>query len=203
MATKRWWQREREWHRVEPRAIHDLDGFADAIDPGKLDVAQFVKLIEVLDALGRAGTGVELAGMGTGTFVRFLAKTSRAQLDAMMAQPRLRQIVFEEVFSRMAAHLDRERSAGLHAVVHWRFTGGSGEGGYDRFETVIDNGRCESAPHPTDDARVTITIDPADFLRAVTGVVSLPMLFISAKVKVKGDIAFAATLISYFDIPRL
>lgn len=200
--SRRQWRRKQKWHRIEPRTVHDLDGFADAIDPGKLDPEQFVQLISTLDMLGTAGTGLELAGMRTDTFISFLSRAGREQLDALMAHPRLRQVVFEEVFSRMASHLNKERSAGLHAVIHWRFTGGSGPGDYDRFETVIEKGRCESGDEPTDDARVTVTISPTDFLRAVTGVVSLPMLFLSGKVKVKGDIAFAATLISYFDLPK-
>ncbi|CRK60593.1 Sterol-binding [Alloactinosynnema sp. L-07] len=199
---KRSWRRKQKWHRIEPRTIHDLDGFAEAIDPAKLTPAQFVRLIEVLDILGSSGTGLEFAGMSTQVFIRFLGRCSRDHLEALMEQPRLRQVVFEEVFSRMTTHLDRDRAANLQAVIHWRFTGGAGDGGFDRFETVIDNGTCESADHPTADARVTVTIAPADFLRAVAGTVSLPMLFLSAKVKVKGDIAFAATLISYFDLPK-
>ncbi|SDC86173.1 SCP2 sterol-binding domain-containing protein [Actinokineospora iranica] len=195
-------RRRRKWHRLPPVAVVDLDGFAEAIDPAKLDPAQFVQLVETLDMLGDAGTGIDLAGMRTETFLRFLARATRAQLDALTTHPHLRHVVFTEVFRRMSDHLAPDRAAGLRAVLHWRFTGGAGEDGYDRFETVIANGRCTSGDEPTDDPRVTITIAPVDFLRAVIGAVSLPMLFLSSKVKVKGDIAFAATLIDYFDLPR-
>ncbi|MGQ0838418.1 SCP2 sterol-binding domain-containing protein [Actinokineospora sp.] len=193
-------KRKPRWHRIAPRTVVDLDGFAEAIDPAKLDTRQFVQLIEVLDMLGSTGTGIELAGMRTDTFVRFLGRASRAQLDELMAHPQLRHVVFAEVFRRMTDHLDRERAANLRAVVHWRFL--DGDGGYDRFETVIDNGRCFSGDEPTDDPRVTLTVAPVDFLRVITGGVSVPMLFLSGKVKVKGDIAFAATLIGYFDLPK-
>jgi hypothetical protein len=180
----------------------DIDAFARAVDPVRLDETQFVQLIDVLDMLGRVGTGIELAAMRTDTFVWFVARASTTQLELLMTHPRLRLVVFEEVFRRMGEHLDPVKAATLQAVVHWRLTGGTGPDGYDRYETVIDNGTCESGVSPTADARVTLTLSPTDFLRAVTGSVNVAMLFMRGRVKVKGDIAFAAGLINYFDLPR-
>jgi SCP-2 sterol transfer family protein len=180
----------------------DIDAFARAVDPARLDEREFVQLIDTLDMLGRAGTGIELAAMRTDTFVWFVSRASTAQLDQLMAHNHLRHVVFGEIFRRMGDHLDATRAATLRAVVHWRFTGGSGPGGYDRFQTLIEDGTCVSGSRPTDDARVTLTLSPVDFLRAVTGDVNVAMLFIRGRVKVKGDIAFAAGLINYFTLPR-
>lgn len=180
----------------------DIDAFARAADPELLDEQQFVQLIDVMDMLGRAGTGIDLAAMRTETFVWFVARASTGQLTRLMAHPHLRHVVFDEIFRRMSVHLDARKAATLRAVVHWRFTGGTGDGdGYDRFETVIDNGTCVSGPEPTADPRVTITMAPEDFLRLVTGGVHVAMLFMRGKVRVRGDIAFAANLINYFDLP--
>ena len=178
----------------------DIDAFARAIDLEKLDEAQFVKLMEVLDFLSVMGTGIELASMRTETFVWLIGKASRLQLEHLMEQPHLRETVLREIFRRMTSHVRPEKATG--SVIHWRFTGGSGEGGFDRYETVLDNGTCVSGVHPTRDPRVTITIAPPDFLRAATGNVSVPLLFMRGKVKVKGDIAFAAGITNYFDIPQ-
>lgn len=180
----------------------DIDAFARAVDPERLDEQQFVQLIDVLDMLGRVGTGIELAAMRTDTFVWFVSRASQAQLDLLMSHPRLRHVVFGEVFRRMGEHLNQEKAATLDAVVHWRLTGGSGDGGYDRFETVIADGACVSGTTPTADARVTLTLTPTDFLRAVTGGANVAMLFMRGRVKVRGDIAFAAGLINYFDLPK-
>jgi alkyl sulfatase BDS1-like metallo-beta-lactamase superfamily hydrolase len=180
----------------------DIDAFARAVDPARLDEQQFVQLIDVLDMLGRVGTGIELAAMRTDTFVWFVSRASTTQLEHLMSHAHLRAVVFGEVFRRMSEHLDPVKAATLHAVVHWRFTGGDGPGGFDRFETVITSGTCTSAQQPTEDARVTLTLGPTDFLRAVTGDINVAMLFVRGKVKVKGDIAFAAGLINYFDLPR-
>ncbi len=180
----------------------DIDAFARAVDPVRLDEKQFVQLIDVLDMLGRVGTGIELAAMRTDTFVWFVSRASTEQLEHLMEHPHLRKVVFGEIFRRMGEHLDPVKAATLNAVVHWRLSGGAGPGGYDRFETVIENGTCTSGQSPTADARVTLTLAPTDFLRAVTGSVNVAMLFMRGKVKVKGDIAFAAGLINYFDLPR-
>jgi hypothetical protein len=177
----------------------DIDAFARAVDPKLLDEKQFVQVIDTLDMLGRVGTGVNLAAMRTDTFVWFVARASAEQLTDLMAHPHLRHVVFDEVFRRMGEHLDPVRAATVKAVVHWRFTGATED--YDRFETVIENGVCTSGTEPSGDPRVTITLAPPDFLRAVTGGVSVAMLFMRGKVKVRGDIAFAATLINYFDLP--
>lgn len=192
-------RRKQKWHRLVPHRVADLDGFADLIDPARLTPDQFVELVSVLDMLGSAGTAIALSGMRTDTFVRFLDKASRAQLTALMSHPHLRYVVFTELFDRMSTHLDRAKVTGLRAVIHWRFTGAEHD---DRFETRIREGTCTTGDEPTTDPRVTITIDPVDFLRVITGAVNVPMLFLSGKVKVKGDIAFAATLIGYFDLPK-
>lgn len=180
----------------------DIDAFARAVDPERLDETQFVQLIDVLDMLGRTGTGIELANMRTDTFVWFVSRASTPQLELLMAHGHLRHVVFGEIFRRMSEHLDPVRAADLRAIVHWRFTGGTGHGGYDRFQTHIESGTCTSARHPTADARVTLTLSPVDFLRAVTGTANVAMLFMRGKVKVRGDIAFAAGLINYFDLPK-
>jgi putative sterol carrier protein len=191
-------RRKRESGPVAESTV-DIDAFAVAADPALLDEKQFVQLIDVMDMLGRVGTGINLAAMRTETFVWFVSRASTEQLAHLMTHPHLRQVVFDEIFRRMSVHLDAEKAATLRAVVHWRFTGGAD--GYDRFETVIDNGTCVSGTEPTADPRVTITLAPEDFLRLVTGSVGVAMLFMRGKVKVRGDIAFAANLINYFDLP--
>ena len=52
-----------------------------------------------------------------------------------------------------------------------------------------------------DTARVTFTIGGADFLRLVTGNAQGPMLFMSGRLKIEGDMMFAASAASLFTIP--
>jgi hypothetical protein len=148
--------------------------------------------------LGTAGTGIELSALSTETFVWIIERASAAQLDALMEHHELRTVVLGEVFARMAKHV---KPNAADAVVHWRFTGGYEEGGFDRYQTVIASGHCRSGVVQDLDPRSTVTITPSDFLKVVTGNASAPMLFIRGRVKVKGDIPFVAGLINHFDLP--
>jgi hypothetical protein len=177
-----------------------FDAFARSLDLTKLDPDEFVRLIETMDMLAPAG--VELSTLSTETFVWIIARASQAQLDALMEHSQLRSTVLAEVFTRMNRHLHPEKANGLQAVVHWRFTGGYEEGGFDRYQTVIEDGRCASGIVQDRDPRATVTLTPADFLRVATGNASAPLLFIRGRVKVKGDMAFVAGLPNYFDIPQ-
>ena len=68
---------------------------------------------------------------------------------------------------------------------------------------MIANGACKvTAGFEADDARVTFTIGGADFLRLVTGNAAGPMLFMSGKLKIEGDMMFAASAASLFTIPK-
>lgn len=182
--------------RKAPRPqLEVFDAFARSLDLSKLDPDQFVRLIETMDMLAPAG--VELSALSTETFVWIIARASQAQLDALMEHSQLRGTVLAEVFTRMNRHLHPEKANGLRAVVHWRFTGGYEAGGFDRYQTVIEDGRCASGIVQDRDPRATVTLTPADFLRVATGNASAPLLFIRGRVKVKGDIAFVAGLPNY------
>lgn len=136
------------------------------------------------------------------TFAQLVKQASNAQISAVLSEPTLRARVLTEVFHRMADHFRPERAGDTHAVVHWRLTDGAGPDGYDRYETIIENGACVVNDERTRDARVTLTLGAPDFVRLITGNTSGPGLFITGKMKVKGDLAFAAGLINLFDLPR-
>nr|WP_232328001.1 SCP2 sterol-binding domain-containing protein [Kibdelosporangium sp. MJ126-NF4] len=186
------------WHRLADQPqLGVFDDFARSIDIGKLDSDQFVRLIETMDMLGRAGTGVELSALSTSTFIRIIEQASVAQLDALMAHTDLRSVVLAELFARMGRHV---RPGAPDMVLHWRFTGGCEAGGYDRYQTVIDNGQCTSGIVQDRDPRATVTIVPSDFLKIATGNASAPLLFLRGRVKVKGDIPCVASFPNHFDL---
>ncbi|MFD1048182.1 SCP2 sterol-binding domain-containing protein, partial [Kibdelosporangium lantanae] len=54
----------------------------------------------------------------------------------------------------------------------------------------------------TRDARVTITMPPQDFLRLITSNASAPVLFMTGKLRIRGDLAFAAGMLGLFDLPK-
>lgn len=181
----------------------DLDVIAGAIDPKRLRRTEMTTLLAAIARLADAGTGVDLGTVGAHTFARLLTRASKDQVASFMAEPPIRALVLDEVFlRRMPAHLRADRAQGVDATVHWRISGGTGEGGYDRYETVIKDGECASTRAPSGTVRTTITASPADFLRLITMQASAPVLFLTGKLKVRGDLAFAAGLTGFFDLPK-
>ncbi|GAA2991283.1 SCP2 sterol-binding domain-containing protein [Actinokineospora diospyrosa] len=176
----------------------DVDAIGRAVDPRRLGRDDLGALLATLGRFPEFA----LSGLAPTTFARIIATASAEQVRAVMADADLRERVLTEIFRRMSTHLRADRVAGLHAVVHWRFTGGSGADGYDRFETTIADGGCAVSREMTAPARVTITLSPADFCKLVTQNASAPVLFMTGKLKARGDIAFAAGLTGLFDLPR-
>jgi putative sterol carrier protein len=130
-----------------------------------------------------------------------MAQASDEQLAELMSGP-MRNQILGEIFRRMSEHFRAEAAGDTDAVIHWRIGGAPG-GGNTEYETVIRNGAC--AVHEgfeLDAARVTFTIGGADFLRLVTGNAAGPMLFMSGKLKIEGDMMFAANAASLFTIPK-
>lgn len=180
----------------------DLDAIGAAADPRRLTKDQFVGLLAALDRLARDGADVDLRGFDADTFARIVSYASSDQVKAVLARPELRRRLLDEVFARMGQHLRTERAAGVRAVVHWRLSGGTGDGGYDRYETIIADGACTAHAGTTRDARATLTLHPVDLLKLITRNASGPVLFLTGKLKIKGDLGFAAGLPGMFELPR-
>jgi hypothetical protein len=180
----------------------DINTIGQVIDPRALSREQFVRLLATLDRLAGLGANVDLSRMDAPTFARIISRASTDQVQGALGRPELRTRILNEIFRRMGDHLRTDRAARIRAVVHWRLTGGTGDGGYDRYETVIEDGACVVHSRSTRDARVTITLHPVDFLRLITNNASGPVLFMTGKLKIKGDLGFAAGLTSLFDLPR-
>jgi putative sterol carrier protein len=178
----------------------DIDAIARLVDPAKLKANEFVRLLASLQRL--SGASVDLTRMGPQTFARLIAKASKNQLDEVLTRPELRDLILGEIFRRMQVHLRQDRAKAVEAVVHWRFSGGVGEEGYDRYETVISKGTCTVNREMTSKSRVTITIPPHDFLKLITSNASAPVLFMTGKLKIRGDLAFAAGMLGLFDLPK-
>lgn len=179
-----------------------IDALARRLDLAKLSADQFVRVLETLHMLGTAEAGVELRGLSTETLVYVVAKASKEQLRALAAHPELRRVFLEEIFRRMSDHFLPEKARYATCVVNWRFTGGDGNDGFDRFQTVIEGGLCVSGVDLGRDPDTTITVAAEDFFRIATGNAAVATMFVTGKVKVKGEYAPAVRLSSYFDIPK-
>ncbi|MBA2546468.1 MAG: SCP2 sterol-binding domain-containing protein [Solirubrobacterales bacterium] len=135
----------------------------------------------------------ELAGM--------VGKLSDEQLAEGMADPGNRKRILDEIFNRMAEHVDPAKIADLDAVIHFVITDAPG-GGADTYEAVFKDGAVTVNEEPTtDEPKVAITAPPVPFLKLVTGQESGPAMFMTGKLKIKGDLMFASQMASFFAIP--
>jgi putative sterol carrier protein len=130
-------------------------------------------------------------------FARQIGKTSDDELREAMAGP-MREQIIGEIFKRMEEHY--KGGNGTSAVIHWRITGRP-DGGEDHWEAVVSDGTCSTSPEPASDPRVTLKLDGVDFLKLVSGNAGGPMMFMSGKLKIDGDLMFSTQIQSMFAIP--
>jgi putative sterol carrier protein len=100
----------------------------------------------------------------------------------------------KETFEAMAGRFRPDKATGTDATVQYEV---SGEGG-GTWHAVIKGGTCTvregAVPGPT----MTLQIAAQDWLDMISGKQSGQMLFMSGKLKVKGDMGLAMKLPSMF-----
>jgi len=152
-------------------------------------------------AAANGGGTIDPSQVDANELAKNMAQATDEQLAELMSGP-MRDQILGEIFRRMSEHFRADAAGDTDAVIHWQIGGGP-DGGTSDFETVIRNGGCEvHEGFQSDAARVTFKIGGADFLRLVTGNAAGPMLFMSGKLKIEGDMMFAASAASLFTIPK-
>jgi putative sterol carrier protein len=146
-----------------------------------------------------AGVG-PIEGTDASQLAAMVGQVSDEQLAEGMSDPAGRKMVLDEVFKRMAEHAEPDRIEGVDAVVHFTITGAPG-GGADTYEAVIRDGEVTVNNPPAEQPKVTITTGPVSFLKLVTGQQSGPVMFMTGKLKLDGDVMFASRMTSFFRIP--
>jgi putative sterol carrier protein len=154
----------------------------------------------VSETQGATDGQVDFSAVDPEQIAGVIAQVTDEQLREGMSGPQ-REAILGEVFNRMQEHFKPDSAQGVDAIVHWKITGRS-DGGYDHWEVVVRDGKCTATNEPQhDEARATLTLDGADFMRLVTGNVAGPMMFMSGKLKIEGDLMFTAQVQSMFRIP--
>jgi hypothetical protein len=133
-------------------------------------------------------------------FAQIVKSTPDSKLQELMSSD-LRGKVLDEVFGRMPALFRPDRAGSTNAVIHWNVTGRP-DGGTDTYEVVIENGTCTLSPSPDRDPKLTLTMGPVEFLKVVAGAGNPVMMFMTGKLKAKGDLGLAANIANLFDIPK-
>ena len=115
----------------------------------------------------------------------------------------LRKQVLDEIFGRMADHVEPSQVGNLDAIVHFKILDRPEEqgGGYDHYEVVFADGACRASDSPEGDPKVTIKVTGVHFLKLAANKASGPVLFLTGNLKLEGDVMLASRLTSFFRIP--
>jgi putative sterol carrier protein len=142
----------------------------------------------------------DFANISPTDFARLVKNTSDAELQEMLAGD-LRKPILDGIFARMPESFRPDRAGTTNAVIHWTISGGPN--GSDTYEVRIADGTCATSPQPTiDDPRLAINVAPVDFVKVVSGNGNPVMMFMTGKLKAKGDLGLAANIQNLFAIPK-
>ena len=138
---------------------------------------------------------------GSDTLAARVGRATDEDLAAGMSDPVARKTVLDQIFARMADHVDPAQIADLDAIVHFKITEAPG-GGADVYEAVFRDGAVTVHDEPTTERpKLRITVAPVPFVKLVTGNESGGALLMSGKIKVWGNLALARRLPSFFRVP--
>jgi putative sterol carrier protein len=102
----------------------------------------------------------------------------------------------KDTFDAMAGRFRADKAAGTSAVIQYDV---SGEGG-GTWHAIIKDGTCTVKTGPAPSPSLTLQIAAQDWLDMLSGKQSGQMLFMSGKLKVKGDMGLAMKLGSMFQM---
>ena len=143
---------------------------------------------------------IDPSAVDPAAFAKAVADTPENELAAGMADEQMRRLVLDGIFSQMEEHFHGEKAGHTEAVIEWQITDRPG-GGVDRYQVIVTGGTCSVEKDGDHSPRVTFKLKPVDFLKLVTGNAAGPMMFMTGKLKIDGDLMFAAGVQSLFRIP--
>ena len=112
----------------------------------------------------------------------------------------IRELILDEIFRRFPEYFRRGPLDSSEVALAFKITGRA-DGSADRYRVLIRDGEVTAGRDLDVDPRVTIVMDGVDFLKLVTGNSNPVMSFITGKLKVRGDLGFAAQIPGLFRIP--
>lgn len=144
-------------------------------------------------------TAEQIAAVEPAEFVRIVERMKDKQVDEVMASPN-RGLIIEAIFRRMPGLFRPDRAHGVTATTHWSITGRPG-GGADEWTVRFADGACTCAPGHDGEPTLSLTMAPVDFTKVVTKRGNPTMMFMTGRIKAKGDLGLATKITGFFEIP--
>ncbi len=146
-------------------------------------------------------TPAMIADMTPIEFAVFFKGMPDAQIKTLFANGHRRENL-DAIFSRLPESFVPAQAEGVSSTAQLRITGGPAEAPSDTYEIVIDDATCRVSEEPGDSCDVSLMMDPATFVKLITGRGKPTLLTMTGKLKVRGDLAAASSFLTYFDLPK-
>jgi putative sterol carrier protein len=129
-----------------------------------------------------------------------MKSASKDQIEAVLASDQ-RGKILDAIFERFPSQFRADKAGSTNAVIHWNITGRP-DGGTDTYEVIVADGACTVNSTPQAEPKLTVNVGGYEFLQLITGNANPMMLFMTGKLKAKGDLGLAANLANLFDLPK-
>ena len=150
-----------------------------------------------------SSTSATAARRRTGIDAERLARLARRTPEPLLRAavlPPTRRLVIREIFRRMPSQL-KPSAALADALIRWQITDAA-DRPVETWFLAFEDGRCRTTTTaPEANPRTTLTVSALDFLRLAAGTEPPMAMFQNGRIKISGDLFFAAQLQSMFQIP--
>jgi len=146
-------------------------------------------------------TTEQLAAVEPGDFIRIVKEMSDKDVKEVMESDN-RGAIVDAIFRRMPELFRPDRAGSTTATTHWSITGRP-DGAADEWTVRFADGTCTSVPGHDGDSTLSLSMSPVDFTKVITKSGNPVMMFMTGKIKAKGDLGLAADIANFFDIPRV
>jgi len=102
----------------------------------------------------------------------------------------------KEIFEQMPSRFRADKASGTNAVIQYDIAGDGG----GTWHAVIKDGTCTVNAGPGTNPNLTLQVGAQDWVDVTTGKQNPQMLFMSGKLKLKGDMGLAMKLGSMFSM---
>ena len=143
----------------------------------------------------------QLSDVSAAELISGLKGMSDGELDALFSSDN-RSAVVAAVFESMPELFRADKAGSTSATTHWSINERA-DGGSDDWTIRIADGHCTSVLGHDGDATLALALGPGPFVKLITKSGNPVMMFMTGKVKAKGDLSMAANFSSLFDIPKV
>jgi putative sterol carrier protein len=106
--------------------------------------------------------------------------------------------IIGEVFRRFPDRLSEEGRR-ADAVIKWKIRPKDGED--QRWFVVLENGECTTGRDLDRKPDVTLSLRQLDFLKLVTGNANPVQMFLTRRLRIRGDLMLASRMQRFFEVP--